>query len=209
MNGFGFFKIYHALDLHLNTERYDVFKYMGRTKAKAETFALRRDKSRFEYWANKIKNDKKAGKFCIANFIHGNSNWIYEFYDQGEEAFQKWTKIKESQSKMFEDDLGKIQKLAEKHELSFIRLFEKTPSGKYPPLLQILNTRLILPETGVILNQKLKCFDKWQDICHTDPYVDEKLMRLRKYTPFVKYDDSKIQQSLERFARNVKDPKKV
>lgn len=205
MNGFEFFKIYHALDLHLNTDRYDVFKYGGRTRITPQSFERRTDKTRYEYWANKIRNDRKAGKFCIANFVHGDPQWLWNPYDQGEDALTRWTSIKESISKVFKDDIQVIERIMDKHSLNIDSLFKPTPSGKHPPIAQIIKAKMITPESAVIIDRELKSYlDNNSVMCHNDPYMEEVVLKLKKYSPFVKYNGSKINATIQEFkAKNV------
>lgn len=198
MTGWEFFKIHHALELHFHTRKYDVFKYNGKIKVDPDNFGVRTDRTRFDYWAKYFSNKGQAGKFCIANNVYGSEDWIYKPYSEAEEAYTKWLKIKESLSNTLRTDLSKIIDIKRKHNISTSALFDKTPNGKYPPLLQIFNTGSCTVETMVIINKFVEPFiDKWNSICYIDPYVDDRMMLVKKYEPFVSIDEHKVISILE------------
>jgi hypothetical protein len=198
LSGWNFFKIYHAFDLHFNTEKYDVLKYGGKSRITEESFLSRNDRSRFEYWANKFHNKDAAGKMCIANFMYGDGEWLYQPHQQADEVFQKWKGIRESMTKTFDDDIHTVEKIAKKHSIDVDSLFEMTPSGKYPPLWQIINANLIKIESAVIINNEMKdFFGLWKKMAEYDPYVDDKLLKIKKYVPFVQYQKDKIHSILD------------
>lgn len=196
LSGWEFFKIYLALDLHFTTEKYDVFKYKGRVNVNAEKFAIRNDARKFEYWANKVKKKDLAGRLCIANFVHGEDNWVYSTFDEAEPALKKLQRIKESQTKFFTDDLSAIKGIMS-GRVEYDNMFDKTASGRLPPLLQVYLSNKISAETLVIMNKEDRSFfDYWYSICDNDPYAKKKILTLKKYEPFVKYDAAKIKDSI-------------
>jgi len=198
MTPWKFFQIYHALDLHLNTASYDVFKYGGRTNVKEGHFATRKDKARYEYWATKLGNERKAGKFCIANFVHGDQAWIWQPYDQADDAVTRWTAIKESMTKVFKDDLKRMNGIMTEHKLGHDALFDKTPSGRHPPIWQMINSKIITPETAIILDKEdISFFDKLTTLGQNDPYLTERVTKLKKYAPFVRYNTDTIKPILK------------
>jgi hypothetical protein len=198
LTGWEFFKIYHALDLHFHSPRYNVFDYGGRVNVTIQAFENRNDKGRFVYWANKLIGRKKAGQFCIANFVHGDDKWLYQAFDNANGSFLKWTRIRESITKVVADDVSNIIELMQEYQKPLSTLFDLTPGGNYPPIWQMYVRKVITPETAIIINEMGPVyFDTMMDIAKKDPFVADQLMFLTKYAPFVKYDPYRIQPSIQ------------
>jgi hypothetical protein len=196
LSGYEFFKIYHSLHLHFTSAKYDVFKYNGKTNASYSAFERRRDKLRFDSFANKLIGKHKAGQFCIANFVYGSNHFIYEPYDDGYDVYLHWKKIRESVTHTFEKDIGYLNRIVENKP--GINLFEKTKSGNHPPLLQVGLAQMVGVETLCIIDKEHReFFDNWMLICDNDPMVTEKLLMWKKYQPFVNYDEDKIKPILQ------------
>jgi hypothetical protein len=196
LSGFDFFKIYHSLHLHFTSSKYDVLKYNGRTNVSFEVFDRRRDSMRFNSFAHKLIGKNKAGRFCIANFVYGSKNFIYEPYDDAYEVYMKWKKVRESITRTFEKDVSYLNTLASSR--AAFDLFAKTKKGNYPPILQVVLGGHISIETVCILDKEHKeFFDNWKEICQNDPYVEKELLKWKKYQPFVQYDADKINPILD------------
>lgn len=196
LTGWDFFRISNSLKLHFTTEKYDCVKYGGKTTTTYDSFQRRRDKLRYDSFAHKLIGDKKAGHLCIANFVYGSKNFLYEPYDDAYDVYLKWLKIKESITRVFEKDVGYLNRLVESKDN--LNLFESTKSGNYPPLLQVLMGGHITVETACILNKEHKdFFDKFMLLCQNDPMVSEMMLKWKKYQTFVSYDPNKIKSILK------------
>ena len=194
LSGWDLFKIHHSLKLHFSSASYDVLKYNGKTNVSFNSFEARRDKLRFDSFAHKLIGKNKAGHFCIANFMYGSHNFIYESYDDAYEVYLKWKKVRESITREFEKDVSFIQSAGS----GVFDVFAKTKSGKLPPVLQIVLAGKISCETLIILNNEHKeFFDNWVEMYDNDPYVSKLLLKWKKYSPFVSYDADKIRPILE------------
>jgi len=195
LSGFEFFKIYHSLHLHFTSKNYDVLKYNGKTNVSYDAFERRNDKMRFDSFAHKLIGKNKAGHFCIANLVYGNSQFIYKPFDDSYEVYLQWRKIRESMTRTFEKDVEYLNKLAGSRPA--FDLFAKTKKGNLPPVLQVALGDHITPETLCILDKEHKeFFDNWSEICQNDPYVDKVLLKWKKYQPFVAYDADRIKPIL-------------
>jgi len=190
LSGWTFFKIHKAIDFHFNVASYDVIKYSGKINVSPEKYGVRSDRYRFEYYGGKFFNREKASQFCIANFIRGNRDFIYNSYEDAESEYLQWRKIQDSITKVFQDDLNKIESRAKG-----VDIFSVTPSGNQPPLLQMIKASFITVESAVLLYNEgtNKFFDTWAEVCNNDPYAKTLVMRCMKYRPFVKYQKDKIQ----------------
>jgi len=195
LSGFEFFKIHRSLHLHFTSKSYDVMKYNGRTNASFASFENRRDKLRFDSFANKLIGKNKAGQFCIANFVYGSTNFIYEPYDDGYEVYLHWKKVRESITRTFEKDVAYINRLVSSR--AAFDLFAQTKSGNHPPILQVaLGGHISVESLCIIDKEHTEFFDKWSTICNNDPYVEKVLLKWKKYQPFVSYDADKIKPIL-------------
>jgi hypothetical protein len=193
ISGWNFFKLHKALDFHFHTDAYDIFKYEGKINVSPEKFGVRQDRFRFEYYGGKFFNREKAAQFCIANFVRGNRQFVYTTFEDSEAEYFQWKKVQESITKMFSDDIQKIIFRADGADI-----FNLTPSGKQPPLLQMMKAKFINLETAIIIHkERYKFLTKWSDLSYNDPYVGELLLTFKKYIPFVKYDKEKINLTLQ------------
>lgn len=194
LSGWEFFKLHKALDFHFHNEQYDVIKYNGKINVSPEKFGLQSDRYRFDYYGNKFHSREKAGQFCIANFVRGNRGFIYQSFDDAESEYFQWKKVQESITKVFSDDLFKIANKINRDT----DIFEKTPSGNLPPLMQMLKVSFVTIETAVILHKEYKnFFDNWSSMCDNDPYVRDLILRMKKYQPFLRYNQDKIKLILK------------
>ena len=193
LSGWDFYRIFHSLKLHFTTEQYNVLKYSGSLRVNEEKFAVRNDRMRYENFANRVFNKTKAGHLIIANFVYGDPFFVYSDYGTAYDVYLKWKRIKESITREFELDLQYITSLGAKD------LFNKTPKGNMPPLLQMVSAGKINVETVVILNNEYQeFFDNWSNICGNDPMLKDLVLRYRKYRCFVQYDEAKIKNVLEK-----------
>ena len=196
-SGKRFFSIYTALLLHF-TSTYDVLKYKGKgsfTKAKLDE---KRYGKQFENWGSKFQNEKKLGNFIIANLVYGDEKFPYrQPYADAEQIYLRWMRTKESITKETEEDILKIKNTMQEHNLTFDNMIDKTPKGKLPPLLQLAIFNKINYETLVIVNNEYKnIFEVWEDMLINDPYTQDFIFKMKKYTPFVQYSKEKIQPLL-------------
>jgi hypothetical protein len=199
MNGYTFYQIYQPLQLHFTTEKYDVIKYNGKSLCSYEKFLQKPAYGRFEMIGAKFTDRKKAGQFVIANIMYGDMDFVYGPFQDAQSVYNKWLGVRESITKKFEDDLDLMLSKIESS-----KWFDKTPSGRNPPLLQMILKGDVLIETAIILNKEHKGFlDKWAEICDNDPYVKKVIMRYKKYVPFVKYEADKITRILQEKLESV------
>lgn len=196
LSGFEFFKIHHSLKLHFTSASYDVLKYNGKTNISQQSFENRRDKMRFSSFANKLIGKNKAGHFCIANFVYGSNNFIYEPYDDAYEVYLQWKKVRESITRTFEKDVKFLNDL--KSGRAGQDFFSQTKSGNHPPVLQVVLGGRISIETACILDtEHAGFFDICRELYDNDPMVNKTLLRWKKYQPFVSYDADKIKPILD------------
>ncbi len=185
ISGFKFWQIYQSLYLHFSSS-YDVIKYGTKSKTLTKSsFERRRDKGRFEIFANKLNSTKEALYLCISNFVRNEEGWIYRDYNDSFVVYCEWKAYIESFSYRFKEELFFIEKTKKDNDLSFNDLLKKTPSGKHPPLLQLYFNKKISIECLTLLAQKFDFLNDWINEYENDPYISNELKILTKYFPLI------------------------
>lgn len=189
-SGKKFFIVYTSLKLHFTTA-YDVFKYGGKgafTKTKLDE---KKYSKLFEQWGGRFQSETKMGQFILANIIYGNQDFVYQPYHDAEQFYLKWVGIKDTITKTLSDDLKQIEKTGENYTFDY--LCNITPKGNLPPLLQLAIFNKIKLETLVIIHKEVSpIFDIWEKSLYNDPYAINLVFKLKKYVPFVKYNQEKV-----------------
>ena len=86
------YKSYLAFKNHFTKEKYDYFKYGGRSRASEKAFNKRKDRYFFERMSRK-KSDDEIKNFFLANFSQAsdsNQVWIGPIIDGGEKVYKQW-----------------------------------------------------------------------------------------------------------------------
>lgn len=191
MDGFEAYKQYLALKSHFTTKTYDYFKYGGAIKAKKDSFDCRRDK----YFFTKLARRKDLTGFLVAMFVYGKKDlWVGDIVrnEETENLYRKWSKVKESLTYIFMNDLEKFN---EDLVSSFVVV-----DHQHPHALKLLLRDEIHIETFIIMNDILRFTSSWNREMH-DPIVwPEIRQKCKKYHPFLQYDKDKLKSIvIERF----------
>lgn len=185
MIGYDLYRIYEPIRLHFETT-YDVFKYKAKTKAiTRDKFETRKDKYIFEKVANRLQSPKTAGQVCLANFVYNNRDWLYHEYSEISEVYHRWKGNLGDVRSNFSDQVDKLVTIAKENGITAERMFEKTPSGKYPPALQLFMHGRVYKETIAILSYYKDFIETWVADFDHDPLVSDQLFLLKKYQPFI------------------------
>ena len=100
------YKSYLAFKNHFTKEKYDYFKYGGRSRASEGAFNKRKDRYFFERMSRK-KSDDEIKNFFIANFSQAsdsNDVWIGPIIDGGEKVYKQWVEHKENLFETFKSN---------------------------------------------------------------------------------------------------------
>ena len=92
------YKTYVAMKQHFTKDKYDYFKYSGKSRASATSFKGRKDRYFFERMSRK-KSDEQIVQYFISNFVSTEDPskvWIGEIIQNGETNFQNWQKRNQS-----------------------------------------------------------------------------------------------------------------
>lgn len=187
MSGYEAYKEYVAIKNHFSKPEYDYIKYNGHTGVKFSSYEKRKDKVFFEKLA---KNEDVCG-FLIANLSSNPKLWIRDlaYSETSQLAYQEWKKRNQSLSYIFKQETN--EHLCKPFNCNFI-----CKNNEHPILLKIyLRGDLCLESFCIILDltKSIPFFDKKMEY---DPVWEDISMKVKKYTPFIKYDKDKFRKIL-------------
>jgi len=194
MDPFDVYKYYMSMKLHFESDTYDALKYNYKTSAKPQAFFKRRDKYHFAKLGRKYESVNELINFFVAQFTHSSNNiWVGNMLND-EGVYDQWKKRIQSLSYTFETDINKLSEEVE----SFDDLFSIKDDSPYPVVVNAYMQETITLETLVIL-ESLTGFLSVADKKVTDPIVwPEISKRIRKYKPFLNFNDLKIKNIIFR-----------
>ena len=150
------YKTYVAMKQHFTKDKYDYFKYGGKSRASATSFKGRKDRYFFERMSRK-KSDEQIVQYFISNFVSTEDPskvWIGEIIQNGETNFQNWQKRNQSLAYVFGDEVERVFKGS-----SFDSYFHT--SGQHPKILKEYLKGNVSIETLVILDKVLGYVEKF------------------------------------------------
>tara|TARA_Y100000385_G_C12978955_1_gene587511 strand:+ start:319 stop:915 length:597 start_codon:yes stop_codon:yes gene_type:complete len=192
---FEVYQTYLSFKNHFTREKYDYFKYSGKTNASITSFNKRRDRYFFEKMSRQ-KSDIEIKEYFLSNFITEDSSkiWIREIIQNGECKYTDWKKKSQSLSYLFSEEVSSIFT-----QKNFDSIFS-TSKGHPIILKKYLGGKMSI-ETLVILEKILK-FRKRFDSKLQDPVWLSVSLILRKYEPFLNIDVSKYKTILKEIVTN-------
>ena len=192
---FEVYQTYLSFKNHFTREKYDYFKYAGKTNASITSFNKRRDRYFFEKMSRQ-KSDIEIKEYFLSNFITEDPSkiWIKEIIQNGEGRYTDWKKKSQSLSYVFSEETSSI--FTKKNFDSVFSI-----SKGHPVILKKYLGGEISIETLVIL-EKILGFRKRFDIKLQDPVWLSVSLILKKYEPFLNIDVSKYKEMLKRIVTN-------
>lgn len=179
MTGYEFCATYLAIKIHFSDEKYDFFKYGGKTKISQQSFESRKDKFQFHKLARKY-NDDEVVAFLVSNFIVDSQIWTKDLLQQNCSAnYTNWKKIMESLSYTFDNDFAKIMNQGKINDVFAVK------EGKYPKVLTMYMQKEITLESLVILNKMMNFISKWDKEIQEDIIYPKISFKIKKYSPFL------------------------
>jgi len=173
------YEMWRMVRVHFKTEAYDLHKY-GLKKV-AQTDILNNPKidvfQKFERQFNFIELDMFQS--LVANYVLGDFSFPFEFTHEHRDVWLAWLKRKQSITKVFSDDLNKLELGAIQKDPYKSQLFKLAISGQ------------VSPESIVILDDYFKFLGPWGLKLENSLY-DEPIRIWSKYKGLVKYDPQKI-----------------
>ena len=185
------YKTYVAMKQHFTKDKYDYFKYGGKSRASATSFNNRKDRYFFERMSRK-KSDEQIVQYFISNFISTEDPskvWIGEIIKNGETNFQDWQKRNQSLAYVFGDEIERVFKGS-----SFDSYFDS--DGQHPKILKEYLKGEVSIETLVILDKILGYAERF-DKKILDPIWGAVSLKIKKYKPFLNIDVSRYKKILK------------
>ena len=184
MSAFEAYKDYLALKNHFSKANYDYIKYNGKTGVKMTSFSNRKDKLFFE----KLAKRPDYHDFLVANLSHNHKLWIKEiaYSDEADKRYTEWKKRNQSLSYIFKTEISK----------HLIQPFNDNFSCKdgHPPIMRLHLGGDICLETLCILIDLTHSIGFFDSRMEYDPVWEELSLKVKKYTPFIKYDKEKFKK---------------
>ena len=107
------YKTYLAFKNHFTKEKYDYFKYRGRSRASTAAFHKRKDRYFFEKTSRKYP-DEEVKQFFVANFVESSdpqSLWIGTIARTGDTTYSAWQKRQQSLYYKFTQEVDELLSL--------------------------------------------------------------------------------------------------
>ena len=182
MTPFEVFVTYTSLRNHFNVEKYDFFKYNGKTRVNTKSFDNRKDKFFFEKLAKHID----PHNFMLSNFAANSKAWVRDiaYSEKAEEIYNEWTKKNQSLTYHIKNDLSKLH---ENFDSNFV------VNDTHPYILRLFLADKISLESVCVLTDAVGCYNYWAKKMD-DPIWADLSLKIRKYIPFIKYDKEKIRK---------------
>jgi len=192
MTGYETYTLYNALKLHFTRDKFDFFKYHGKTNVTPEQFENRKDKYHFYKLSRKITDRDEMILFLVYNFIEKENVWVGELLtDEANKRYLNHKKVLQSLSYTFESDCKKL--FADGNPNDLIRT-----NGEYPKLLTMALQRDITVETLCILNSVLNFFPMWSSKISDTIRWPEFRTKVLKFTAFLPRDVVKYKLILKK-----------
>lgn len=201
MNGFKAYRYYLALKLHFTTDKFNVFENKGNVRGSYESFNARNDKHLFDKLARKFDKDQELIQFMVSQFVYNNPNFIYEL-EQADDNYIEWCKVKQSITKVFQDDLNQLQLEAEKNGYTVDDLFNCTLND-FPVIIKLYLGKRIQPQTLAILISMGTPVAELSNNQHIGLLLDNELRVINKTIGFFKYDKEKLLKIFNEFIANL------
>lgn len=183
MSPFETYKEYIALKNHFTKSSYDYFKYNGKSRLKVSSFESRKDKVFFQ----KLAKHKDIKGFLISNLLENPKTWIKDlaYSESAENTYQAWVKKQQSLTYTIKNDISKLEE-------NFNDNFLIVNNNSHPTILRLYLGNEISFETLCILLKITKSKKYWDEKLEYDPVYQEIKLKIEKYTPFIRFDETKI-----------------
>ena len=173
------YKTYLAFKNHFTKEKYDYFKYRGRSRASVASFNKRKDRYFFERMSRK-KTEQEIQNFFLANFTQTfdpQGVWIGLIIDSGEKTYTKWS---EQMDNLFEVFKSNADRIVQEYD---IEEFFCCYKGHSPILKEHLSSNISIEE--MIIYENIFSYVKEHDSKLIDPVWESVSLKIKKYIPFL------------------------
>ena len=184
MSALDCYKEYLSLKNHFSKPGYDYFKYLGKSRATQKSFEARNDKLFFM----KLAKHSNPTNLILSNLLINEKLWIKDiaYNEQAQKVYTDWQKRQQSLMYIFQQELSKLN---EDFDSNF-----KSKDNTHPYVIRLYLRNDISLETLVILADLVKCLRIWSTQYEYDPVIEQVIMKIAKYRPFLKYDRDKAKK---------------
>ena len=187
---FEVYKNYLAFKNHFTKEKYDYFKYGGRSRVSESTYNKRKDRYFYERMSRK-KNDDEIKNFFIANFSQSSDPsklWVGELIKNGETVYKEWL---DKQDKLFDIFKDNSEDMMDSYDYEE---FFSCKQGHPPILKEHLGGKLTIDE--MVIYDRIFSYVKNYDQKLLDPVWETVSLKIKKYRPFLNIDVGKYKNHL-------------
>ena len=185
MSAFDVYSVYLSVKAHFTTDKYDYFRYGGKTRTSEDKFNKRNDRYFFEKLGSKYTK-KEIEEYFISNFLV-NSNFYIKYMN--EDNWVEWNRRRQSMTYLFTQDLESILLRCDTLNDAL-----QCKSGQHPPILKMYLGEKIMIETLILLNRITKFVDRYDHLMPNDIIWKNVSKNIKKYDPFVNFDTQKAKQ---------------
>ena len=180
MTGYEAFAYYNSLKLHFSSDKYDFFKYQGKSKISVESFEKRKDKYYFYKLSRKYDSVDDYIEFLVSNFLVKDKLWAGDLtQESAETTHNNRMKIIQSLTYSFKNDCNILRDSVE-YPVELIKT-----NGDHPLLLKKVFRNEINLETLCIMDIIMGFTTMWNDKI-TDSILWPKFYKkFNKYKPFL------------------------
>lgn len=180
MSPFETYKEYISLKNHFTKNDYDYFKYNGKSRVTLDSFNKRKDKIFFE----KLSKRSDVHGYLVANLSDNPKHWIRDlaYSEDAERTYNDWLKRNQSLTYNYKSDFIKILEEQSREE------------GHHPSALRLYLGKHISLESLCVFVNMTNALITWNSKLEYDPIWEDVRLKVVKYTPFVKFEHSKIKK---------------
>jgi len=190
-NGYGAYLLFLALRTHFTSPKYDFWKFHGKLRATKESYDKRPDRHCFEKLA-RMYTDKELKEFFIANLLEDQIYPISLLENLAEDNYVQYKRRKQSLTYTVKNELDDLFSRGIKE--AFVR-----KAQNYPRIVTKYLRGDLSHETMVILNKVVPFIQKFDTELGADDLIWGKIsLRLKKYQPFVVFDNDSIKTVFKR-----------
>lgn len=190
MSPYDVYTTYLAMKKHFTDQKYDFFRYNGKTRSSVAAFNKRRDKYFFERMSRKLSDDE-IKLYFIANFIateNPSAVWVGEIMQSGERNYNELSRKYQSITYTFSQECADLF-----DQMSLPAAFDA--SRGHPPVMKKYMAGELSIETLTILDI-IFGFCSRVDKKLTDPVWETVSFKVKKYRPFINIDVDKCKSIL-------------
>jgi len=185
MSAFDVYSVYLAVKSHFTTDKYDFFRYGGKTRTSEEKFNQRNDRYFFEKLGSKY-NQNEVLEYFVSNFLVNSNFYIKEMK---EENWIEWNRKKQSMTYLFGQD---IESILARYETLNTAL--QCTNMQHSGIIKMYLGGHIMIETLVILDKMTKYSTRYDSILANDVVWKSLSKTVKKYAAFVNFDTLKAKE---------------